>query len=84
MNGSDLPAQRGRMPGERADLPEAVLVERLAVDLDATGMTVIPLASDTIESGQIVDLPEWKASCRPPYRWAAGATCRAEAGGGTR
>ena len=28
----DLPAQRGRVPGERADLPEAVLVERLAVD----------------------------------------------------
>jgi Zinc carboxypeptidase len=28
--------------------------------IDATGMTVIPLASDTVEAGQIVDLPEWR------------------------
>ena len=28
--------------------------------VDATGMTVVPLVSDTIEAGQIVDLPEWK------------------------
>jgi hypothetical protein len=29
--------------------------------IDATGMTVIPLISEGIEAGQIVDLPEWKA-----------------------
>ena len=28
--------------------------------IDATGMTVVPLVSETIEAGQIVDLPEWK------------------------
>jgi len=28
--------------------------------IDATGMTVVPLASETIQEGQIVDLPEWK------------------------
>jgi hypothetical protein len=29
--------------------------------IDASGMTVLPLASDAVEEGQIVDLPEWKA-----------------------
>jgi hypothetical protein len=29
--------------------------------VDATGMTVVPLTSDSVEAGQIVDLPEWKA-----------------------
>jgi hypothetical protein len=29
--------------------------------IDATGMTVIPLTDDKLETGQIVDLPEWKA-----------------------
>jgi hypothetical protein len=29
--------------------------------IDGTGMTVIPLANDGIDIGQIVDLPEWKA-----------------------
>jgi hypothetical protein len=28
--------------------------------IDATGMTIVPLASETIQAGQIVDLPEWK------------------------
>jgi hypothetical protein len=28
--------------------------------IDASGMTVIPLSSDTVEAGQLVDLPEWK------------------------
>ena len=28
--------------------------------IDATGMTVVPLMSPTLEAGQIVDLPEWK------------------------
>lgn len=28
--------------------------------VDATGMTVIPVADDTLEAGRIVDLPEWK------------------------
>jgi hypothetical protein len=28
--------------------------------IDATGMTVVPLTDDTIEPGQVVDLPEWK------------------------
>ena len=28
--------------------------------IDATGMTIVPLVSETIEAGQIVDLPEWK------------------------
>ena len=28
--------------------------------IDATGMTVVPLTSDSVEAGQIVDLPEWK------------------------
>jgi hypothetical protein len=28
--------------------------------IDATGMTVVPLTSDAIEEGAIVDLPEWK------------------------
>ena len=28
--------------------------------IDATGMTVVPLLADTVEAGQIVDLPEWK------------------------
>jgi hypothetical protein len=32
--------------------------------IDATGMTVVPLASDAIEPGQVVDLPEWKATRR--------------------
>ena len=29
--------------------------------IDATGMTIVPLVSETMEAGQIVDLPEWKA-----------------------
>jgi hypothetical protein len=29
--------------------------------IDATGMTVVPLGNETVEAGQIVDLPEWKA-----------------------
>jgi Zinc carboxypeptidase len=28
--------------------------------IDAAGMTIVPLVSETIEAGQIVDLPEWK------------------------
>jgi len=28
--------------------------------IEATGMTIVPLASETIQAGQIVDLPEWK------------------------
>jgi Zinc carboxypeptidase len=28
--------------------------------IDATGMTIVPLVSETIEAGQVVDLPEWK------------------------
>jgi hypothetical protein len=28
--------------------------------IDATGMTIVPLVSETIEAGQIVDLPDWK------------------------
>jgi hypothetical protein len=28
--------------------------------IDATGMTIVPLTSETIQAGQIVDLPEWK------------------------
>ena len=28
--------------------------------IDATGMTVVPLVSEALEAGQIVDLPEWK------------------------
>jgi hypothetical protein len=29
--------------------------------IDATGMTAVPLVSESVEAGQIVDLPEWKA-----------------------
>jgi hypothetical protein len=32
--------------------------------IDAFGMTVVPLTSDALEAGQIVDLPEWKAKQR--------------------
>jgi hypothetical protein len=28
--------------------------------IEASGMTVVPLISDTLEAGQVVDLPEWK------------------------
>jgi hypothetical protein len=28
--------------------------------IDATGMTIVPLTSEAIQAGQIVDLPEWK------------------------
>jgi len=28
--------------------------------IDASGMTVVPLTSDALEPGQVVDLPEWK------------------------
>ena len=28
--------------------------------IDGAGMTIVPLVSETIEAGQIVDLPEWK------------------------
>ena len=28
--------------------------------IDATGMTIVPLTSETVQAGQIVDLPEWK------------------------
>ena len=28
--------------------------------IDASGMTVVPLGSDSVEAGQLVDLPEWK------------------------
>jgi len=28
--------------------------------IDATGMTAVPLVNETVEAGQIVDLPEWK------------------------
>jgi len=28
--------------------------------IDAAGMTVVPLSSESVEAGQIVDLPEWK------------------------
>lgn len=30
--------------------------------IDATGLTVIPLADDSLEKGRVVDLPEWRAS----------------------
>ena len=30
--------------------------------IDATGMTVIPVADDSLEQGQIVDLPAWKST----------------------
>jgi hypothetical protein len=29
-------------------------------EIDATGMTVVPLLNDTLEADQVVDLPEWK------------------------
>src|SRR5688572_7950277 len=28
--------------------------------IDATGMTIVPLVSESLQAGQIVDLPEWK------------------------
>jgi hypothetical protein len=28
--------------------------------IDATGMTAVPLVNETVEAGQMVDLPEWK------------------------
>ncbi|MGH9370193.1 MAG: M14 family zinc carboxypeptidase [Vicinamibacterales bacterium] len=32
--------------------------------VDATGMTVVPLINDTLETGQIVHLPEWKTKAK--------------------
>jgi hypothetical protein len=29
--------------------------------IEAGGMTVVPLTSETLDAGQMVDLPEWKA-----------------------
>ena len=29
--------------------------------IDATGLTVVPLADDSIEEGRVVDLPEWRS-----------------------
>ena len=29
--------------------------------IDATGMTVVPLADDSLTAGQLIDLPEWKS-----------------------
>jgi hypothetical protein len=28
--------------------------------VDATGMTAVPVADDTLTAGQVIDLPEWK------------------------
>jgi hypothetical protein len=42
--------------------------------IDATGMTVIPVADDSLKQGQIVDLPEWKA--RLPATIAVGQPAR--------
>jgi hypothetical protein len=42
--------------------------------IDATGMTVVPLASDAMEEGKIVDLPEWKA--KQPATIAVGQPAR--------
>jgi zinc carboxypeptidase len=30
--------------------------------IDATGMTAVPIADDTLMAGQVVDLPEWKTT----------------------
>ncbi|MGH9374058.1 MAG: M14 family metallopeptidase, partial [Vicinamibacterales bacterium] len=32
--------------------------------LDATGMTVVPLVDDSLETGDVVDLPEWRAKSK--------------------
>ena len=34
--------------------------------IEASGMTVVPLASDAVAEGQIVDLPEWKTKHEAP------------------
>ena len=53
--------------------------------IDATGMTIVPLVSETIEAGQIVDLPEWKTvAVRDPGGRAAGAAGAPEAGRAAR
>jgi hypothetical protein len=42
--------------------------------IDATGMTVVPLMSDALEAGRIVDLPEWKT--KQPATIAVGQPAR--------
>lgn len=42
--------------------------------IDASGMTVIPLGDRSLEAGQVVDLPEWRA--RLPVTVAVGQTAR--------
>ena len=34
--------------------------------IDASGMTAIPLQGDGVDTGQIVDLPEWKTAATAP------------------
>ncbi len=34
--------------------------------IDATGMTVAPLGESTFETGQVVDMPEWKTKVKTP------------------
>ena len=43
-------------------------------EIDATGMTVVPLAHDRIDVAQVVDLPEWKA--KRPATIAVGEPAR--------
>jgi hypothetical protein len=42
--------------------------------IDATGMTVVPLADEGLTAGQVVDLPEWKAAA--PASIAVGQPAR--------
>ncbi|HXW08611.1 MAG TPA: M14 family metallopeptidase [Vicinamibacterales bacterium] len=67
-------ARRVRGEGARRDLQTVLNVDDLGdlrtssglQSIDATGMTVIPATSDSIEPGQVIDLPEWRTRVATP------------------
>jgi hypothetical protein len=61
--------RRVRVVNERRELQVSLTIDDMGDlrtssglrTIDGTGRTVVPVTSETIETGQIVDLPEWRA-----------------------
>jgi hypothetical protein len=62
--------RRVQITGGRRDLQTSLIIEDLGDlrtmgglrTIDASGMTVVPIADDAVAAGQVMDVPEWKAA----------------------
>ncbi len=65
-------SRRVREINERREVQRTMTIEDMGdlrtsgalTTIEATGMTVVPLGDETVETGRMVDLPEWRAKLK--------------------